>query len=55
MTQEEIKFALRVEYSHIDYRSTTVGTFDVLSSVTKVTTFTPHTNEVEFGLVYNIT
>lgn len=46
------QLALRVEYSHIDYRSVTINTFDALSSVTKITTFTPHTNEVEFSLLY---
>ncbi|OAI50039.1 hypothetical protein AYO45_00215 [Gammaproteobacteria bacterium SCGC AG-212-F23] len=46
-------FAVRMEYSAIRYQNTTFTTFDKLSSVTKKTTITPESGQVEFGLVYN--
>jgi len=44
--------AIRMDYSNVSYNSTTVHTVDSLSAVSKKTQFTPHVNEVAFGLVY---
>ncbi len=44
------QLAVRVEYSHIGYNSKTIRT---VTAVNKKTQFTPYTNQVEFGLVYD--
>lgn len=47
------RIAMRVEYSNTLYSSTSISTFDRLSTVSKTVQFAPNENEVEFGIVYN--
>ncbi len=44
-------FSVRMEYSHIDYQNTSFTVVD--GAVTKNTSISPKTDQVEFGLVYN--
>lgn len=47
------RYAVRLEYSHVSYKRTSVSTLDVLSNTSKSTTISPRTNRVELGLVYD--
>lgn len=46
------QFAVRMEYSQVDYQNLTLSTLDTLSNTAKTTKITPRTNEVEFGFIY---
>lgn len=46
------QLAVRVEYSNTSYDDMTIREFAPGPGVSKTTQYTPHVNEVEFGLVY---
>jgi len=48
------RFALRMEYSQVNYNSASMSTLDPLSGVSKTTKVSPLQQAVEFGLVFTI-